>query len=166
MTADDAVEERKRDSATTLWRRESVQRARFFLVGESAKKNLAKEESYRGKRLPSVCSGLIFCFKASRRKKIWLSLESISQEGSHLSILVEEFSISRFSYLVLPMEMRRVDLLGSEIRRRKLGIVFDPSMDVTIYDPYLRFCGFINDYFFILIVDLKVSSRNRPKAPV
>ena len=64
------------------------------------------------------------------------------------------------------MEMRRVDLPGSEIRRRKLGIVFDPFVDVTIYDPYLRFCGFINDYFFILIVDLKVSSRNRPKAPV
>ena len=85
MTADDAVEERKRDSATTLWRRESVQRARFFLVGESAKKNLAEEQSYWGKRLPSVCSELIFCFKASRRKKIWLSLESISQEGSHLS---------------------------------------------------------------------------------
>ena len=68
-----------------LWRRESVIFKRYLPLRYLPLRYLTEEESYWGKRLPSVCSGLIFCFKASRRKKIWLSLESISQEGSHLS---------------------------------------------------------------------------------
>ena len=52
------VEERKHDSAMTLWRRDNL-----FVD------NLL----------------VIFSFKASRRKKFSISLESISQEGSHLS---------------------------------------------------------------------------------
>ena len=64
------------------------------------------------------------------------------------------------------MEMQLVDLSRSEIRCHKLGIVIDPFLDGTLYDPYLPFCGFINDSFLILIIDLKIFNKSHQKALV